>query len=137
MVDDRLGFNFRTNIDFMTPAEREVFKRLRRQGEISFFRTAKCKRCDNEILKGKLFCSEECAMLETFNVESVAKGLIGQRIELETKDGSARRGRLTDITWSTLLVDDKEVRWPHGVILNGDKIDEIPWGQLAWIKKSA
>ena len=130
-----LGFSFRTDLDYMTRAESAAFKDLRKDGGFSFFRTARCKHCGNDVPQGKLFCRLECSM-ESLDVESVAKQLVGKQVNLETKDGTSRHGEVTGIVWGTLSYNDKEVCWPEGVILNGDNHDEISWQSLKWIKET-
>ncbi len=74
--------------------------------------------------------------MESLDVESVAKQLVGKQVNLETKDGTSRHGEVTGIVWGTLSYNDKEVCWPEGVILNGDNHDEISWQSLKWIKET-
>ena len=63
--------------------------------------------------------------------------LVGKHISLETKDGSARKGKLTGVTMNTIIIGyDNEYEWPRGVILNGDKTDEIDWSLIKWIRLS-
>lgn len=63
------------------------------------------------------------------------RALVGKEIVLETKDGSRRHGVLTDAPMNkTIIGYDTEYEWPRGVILAGDKTDEISWAQLAWIR---
>lgn len=70
------------------------------------------------------------------SIEATIAKLTDADVTLETKDGSRREGRLTAVTWHTLQVDGQEVRWPKGVVMNGDRNDEIPWERLAWIKSA-
>ena len=70
------------------------------------------------------------------SVEAVVKKLINTKVDLETKDGSRRSGKLTSVTWHSMLVDGSEVRWPKGVCMNGDKNDEISWDRLSWINSA-
>ncbi|KKN67583.1 hypothetical protein LCGC14_0460380 [marine sediment metagenome] len=69
------------------------------------------------------------------HIVSAIRALIGKEVKLETKDGSARHGTLTDVPMESIIIgDDTAFVWPRGVILNGDKTDEIAWSQLAWIR---
>lgn len=63
------------------------------------------------------------------------RALIGKEVRLETKDGSARHGKLTHVPMDSIIIGyDTKFEWPRGVILGGDKTDEIAWSQLAWIR---
>lgn len=75
--------------------------------------------------------------METWTVEAVASAMIGSKIVLETKDGCRRTGTLTEVAWCDVLVNGNKVVWPRGLILNGDKTDEIPWERLAWVSSDA
>ena len=69
------------------------------------------------------------------DIVSAIRALIGKEVELETKDGSARHGTLTGAPMESIIIGyDTAFEWPRGVILNGDKTDEIAWSQLAWIR---
>lgn len=125
------GFSFRPDREYMSRPERDAFKKMRDDGRISFFRTGACRVCQAEVPKGKLFCSEDC--MTNNSMEATVAKLIDATVDLETKDGSRRSGKLTAVTWNSLLVDGIAVRWPKGVIMNGDKTDEIPWDRLSWI----
>jgi len=116
----------------MTEAEARFFQAGRKTGRISFFRSGLCVKCGGEVIKQKLYCSKRCYM-ETWEAKAVAEKLVGSEVQLETKAGSIRQGRLTGITWHELKVSGHEVKWPKGVILNGDRNDEIDWDQLNWI----
>lgn len=70
------------------------------------------------------------------SIEAVVAKLIDTKVDLETKDGSRRSGKLTGVTWNSLRVDGVEIRWPKGVVMNGDKNDEIPWTRLSWINSA-
>ena len=72
-IVDTFGSRFRPDLDYMTPAERTLFKKLREGGGVSFFRTAVCAgewedpddkektvRCGAEIPKDKKYCSKQC-----------------------------------------------------------------------------
>lgn len=128
---DRIGFSFNADLEYMSNAERLEFDKMRRRGLISFFRTATCQICQAEVLKGKTYCSKRCMMDNS--IEAVVSKLTDAKVTLETKDGSRREGTLTAVTWFTLRVDGNEVRWPKGIVMNGDNNDEIPWDRLAWI----
>ncbi len=52
------GSTFRPGIPWMNEAERTLFKKMREDGTLSYFRTAACRMCKAEILKGKTFCSK-------------------------------------------------------------------------------
>ena len=131
---DTLGFSFKPDLEYMTKAERAAFKTMRKDGRISFFRTGSCKVCKTEVMKGKTYCSEDC--MNTNSVEAVAEKLINTKVDLETKDGSRRTGKLTGVSWHSVLIDGVEVRWPKGIYMNGDRNDEIPWGRLSWINSA-
>lgn len=45
---------------YMNHAEAELFKRLRKRGEITFFGCTTCDACGTEIPKPKRFCSKNC-----------------------------------------------------------------------------
>ena len=126
-----LGFSFKPDLEYMTKTEAATFKTMRENNQIGFFRTGVCRVCKSEVPKGKLFCSEDC--MNNNSVEAVVAKILDTDVDLETKDGSRRSGKLTGVTWRSMLVDGAEVRWPKGVIMNGDKNDEIPWDRLAWI----
>lgn len=129
-----IGFSFNANSDYMSNAENAHFKMAREQGLITFFRTAACRVCRAEVLKGKTYCSKRCKM--DTSIEAVVAKITDTDVILETKDGSRREGRLTAVTWNAFPVNDEEVRWPRGVVMNGDKNDEILWERLAWIKSA-
>lgn len=61
------------------------------------------------------------------------EGLTGIVIDLETTDGCTRTGELTGITWRSVKVQGVMLKWPRGLILNGDPNDELPWDQLLWV----
>ncbi len=69
---------FRLNRDWMVPAERKIFERLKETGQISFFRTKTCAgpKCENDVprIEEKLYCSPKCreAALEEKAKEEVA-----------------------------------------------------------------
>lgn len=130
-----LGFTFNADKVYMSNAEVLEFKRLRHAGQLSFFRVGACKVCKADLLKGKTYCSQRCFM--DHSIEATCNKLVDEQIKLETKDGTQRNGRLSAFTWHTVKVDGNEVRWPKGIILNGDRNDEIPWERLAWIKTVA
>lgn len=131
MPADTVGFSFKPELEYMTRVERAAFKTMRGDGRISFFRTAACSVCKAEVPKGKLYCSEEC--MNNNSIEAVVAKLIDTKVDLETKDGSRRTGNLTGVTWHSIMIDGAEVRWPKGVVMNGDTNDEIPWIRLSWI----
>lgn len=56
------GAGFRPNVAYMNEAERQLFKKMREDGTLSYFRTANCRVCKAEILKGKTFCSKRCML---------------------------------------------------------------------------
>lgn len=62
MAIGKLSFSFNPDLPYMTPSEADAFKRLRECGRLSFFRTTVCKAegCDNEVIKGKSYCSKRC-----------------------------------------------------------------------------
>ena len=128
------GFSFRPDREFMSRAEQVAFETMRNNGRISFFRIGSCKVCKAEVPKGKLYCSEDC--MNNNSIEAVVAKLIDKNVDLETKDGSRRSGKLTGVTWNSLNVDGVEVRWPKGVVMNGDKNDEIPWTRLSWVNSA-
>lgn len=45
---------------YMNLAEAELFKRLRKRGEITFFGCTACDVCGTEIPKPKRYCSKAC-----------------------------------------------------------------------------
>lgn len=59
------GFTF-SDQPFMTAPERGEFKRLIAAGALPVFDIAICcaDECENEVLKGKLFCSPQCYQKE-------------------------------------------------------------------------
>ncbi|KKM94496.1 hypothetical protein LCGC14_1197780 [marine sediment metagenome] len=138
---------------YMTAAERDTFKMLRATNRLSFFRVQRCGLCDTDVPRPKLYCSKEHMMEHVENMQAgedgtetsepvadnivrVVRALIGKRIALETKDGSRRNGELTDVTWDKVKVDGHDVIWPHGLILNGERADEVNWEWLAWVRKA-
>lgn len=44
----------------MTAVEMSDFTKMRRDGAVSFFRSAKCAACSKEIHNTKQFCSKDC-----------------------------------------------------------------------------
>ncbi len=71
------------------------------------------------------------------HIVSAIRALIGKEVKLETKDGSARHGKLTAVPMDSIFIGyDTKFEWPRGVVLNGDKTDEIAWSQLAWINSA-
>ena len=129
-----LDFSFKPDLEHMTKSERIAFKAMRKDGRISFFRTGICIVCEAEVPKGKLYCSEDC--MNDSGLEAVVKKLVNSQVDLETKDGSLRSGKITGVTWYSLTVDGNEVRWPKGVQMNGDRNDEIPWDRLKWVNSA-
>ncbi len=124
------------DIKYMTKPEAEYFRIRRDSGAISFFRTGVCLRCGGELIKGKLYCSKGCYM-EQWEARAIAEKIVGSEAQLETKAGSIRQGRVTQVTWHTAKISGHEVKWPKGVILDGDKSDEIEWVQLVWLNSNA
>lgn len=45
---------------WMTAVEMSDFTKMRRDGAVSFFRSAKCAACSKEIHNTKQFCSKDC-----------------------------------------------------------------------------
>ena len=45
---------------YMLASEQSQFERLRKDGTVTFFRTAKCLSCSKEIHQSKQFCSKSC-----------------------------------------------------------------------------
>lgn len=45
---------------YMLSSELAQFERLRRDGNVTFFRTARCRTCRKEIHQSKQFCSKDC-----------------------------------------------------------------------------
>lgn len=133
-MGNSLGFEFKPDVEYMSNAEQVAFKAMRKDGQISFFRTGVCSVCKAEVPKGKLYCSEAC--MNNNSIEAVVAKLVDTNVDLETKDGSRRSGKVTAVTWLSVLVDGVEARWPKGVVMNGDKNDEIPWDRLSWINSA-
>ncbi len=70
----------------------------------------------------------------TVHIVPAIRALIGKKVALETKDGSRRKGTLTAVPMDSVFIGyDTKFEWPRGVILNGDKTDEIAWSQLKLI----
>lgn len=69
------GAGFRTNVPYMNGAERELFKKMREDGTISYFRTGACRVCKAEILKGKTFCSKRCMLRLRKLMDAIRKAL--------------------------------------------------------------
>ena len=132
MARDQIGFSFNADLDYMSNAERLEFEKMQRGGRITFFRTAICRICRTEVLKGKTYCSKRCKMDKS--IEATITRITDERVTLETKDGSRREGLVTNVMMHSLMVDGEEVFWPRGIVLNRDKNDEIPWDRLAWIE---
>jgi len=83
----------RPELDYMTRAESELFRRLRKTSEISFFRTALCEVCSAEIPKTKRCCSKDCwdsAWQASEAVESFLRALLPQD-EPKPKRSTRRR----------------------------------------------
>ncbi len=61
-IRSHIGFKFRTDIEYMTPAERAQMKELLNAGIITFFKLGSCevKGCDKDVIRGKRWCSIEC-----------------------------------------------------------------------------
>lgn len=55
-------FKFKMELPYMTAIEMRMFKSGVEQGAISIYRVARCvcDGCDEYILKGKCYCSEDC-----------------------------------------------------------------------------
>lgn len=49
---------------YMTPGEQAMFKRLVKTQTISIFRCTKCKVCQTEVPKPKMYCSITCYQKE-------------------------------------------------------------------------
>jgi hypothetical protein len=45
---------------YMLANEMSQFERLRKDGTVTFFRTANCRSCSKEIHQSKQFCSKSC-----------------------------------------------------------------------------
>lgn len=45
---------------WMTSVELGDFRKMRRDGVVTFFRSAKCATCSEEIHQSKRFCSKDC-----------------------------------------------------------------------------
>lgn len=48
----------------MTRVEMALFKRMVKNGDVSFFRISQCAECKADIIKGKKYCSKKCAAVE-------------------------------------------------------------------------
>jgi len=48
------------DVPWMNQAEAELFRRLRKRNEITFFGCTTCDTCGTEIPKPKRFCSKPC-----------------------------------------------------------------------------
>ena len=57
VVDD---FKPRPDLPYMTPGEAAVFKKYRKAGIITFFRTSRCEVCGSEVPKPKRYCGPGC-----------------------------------------------------------------------------
>ena len=57
----------------MTSGERAQFLQLKEAGVISFFRIAHCEQCDQEVIRGKRFCSERCHETHRLTEQAKAK----------------------------------------------------------------
>jgi len=49
-----------TDNPWMTSVELADYKKLRRDGAVTFFRSAQCATCKEEIHHSKRFCSKDC-----------------------------------------------------------------------------
>lgn len=127
---------FNMSLNYMTEAEASFFKLARESGRLSFFRISLCIRCEGETAKGKLYCSKRCAM-QPWDVKPAVDRIVNTDVTLETKAGSIRQGRLTQVTWDETKISGHLVLSPKGVVLNGDVNDEIEWRQINWINSDA
>lgn len=97
------------DLKYMTKPELEFFKIRRESGTISYFRTGVCLRCEGEVIKGKLYCSKACYM-QPWEARAIAEKVVGSEVQLETKAGSIRQGRITQVTWHTAKISGHEVK---------------------------
>ena len=51
--------NIRSDLEYMTAGERDLFRICRENGQITFFGVQQCRRCDAEVPRSKLYCSKE------------------------------------------------------------------------------
>lgn len=58
------------------------------------------------------------------------ESLVGKRIQVETHDGGYRHGVLTEIQWTSVVVDGRELRTPAGIGLDNEPGDVFRWDQL-------
>ena len=58
-IQDRSRLKHSAN-PWMTSVELADFKKMRRDGAMTFFRSAKCATCAEEIHNSKRFCSKDC-----------------------------------------------------------------------------
>jgi len=121
-----LGPQTNPELEFMTPAEFTLFERMRKQGELTFFRIGLCELCRAEIPKSKRYCSETCYH---FCKEDEMLGwswridltnLMGKRVKIETKDGVYLSGKLTGLDTTEFLLDERTVKTPVAFRLDDD-----------------
>ncbi len=48
-------------LDYLTAAERAMFRDLVKRGGINFWRIGTCKHCGEDVPKAKDYCSRDCA----------------------------------------------------------------------------
>lgn len=56
---DTFGWKF-SGHEYMTQGDRDLFKRYRDTGHVTFYRAAACEKCSKEVAKGKRYCSKAC-----------------------------------------------------------------------------
>ncbi len=69
------GSGFRPHIVYMNEAERQLFRKMREDGTLSYFRTSACAFCKVEILKGKTYCSKRCMLRRKKLRDAIMKAL--------------------------------------------------------------
>jgi len=65
---------FKPELDYMTKSEMGIFKKLREEGRISFFKCGNCCVCGAEIIKSKKYCSQTCKEKEEASNATVDMG---------------------------------------------------------------
>lgn len=55
---------------------------------------------------------------------------VGKHFELMTTDGVSRSGKITKVVCDVFIFNDKEVKMPVEIEINGDPMDKVPLSRL-------
>jgi hypothetical protein len=134
-LGSRIGTKVRTDLDYMTAGEMQMFRSLREANDISFYRTAACRMCGTEILKGKTYCSRKCKakkerQMANWYWDIDISNLYRKNVKVVTKDAVYLEGYISQLITESFVLDGVTVDIPVSLELDDDQEKRIDVGRI-------